>query len=65
MVCISVSIIILCVGIHPDNIDKTNKKVHDGWLVKVEECAKESECVAVLTGLSLEREIGSHFAQVT
>jgi hypothetical protein len=39
-------------GIHPDNIDRTNKKSHDEWLEKVEELGKKSECVALLSGES-------------
>jgi hypothetical protein len=38
------------VGIHPDNIDRTNKKSHDEWLEKVEELGKKSECLALLSG---------------
>lgn len=37
-------------GIHPDNIDRTNKKSHDDWLAKVEELGKQAECVAILSG---------------
>lgn len=37
-------------GVHPDNIDRTNKKSHDEWMEKVEELGKRSECVAILTG---------------
>jgi hypothetical protein len=37
-------------GIHPDNIDRTNKKSHDDWLEKVEELAKRAECLAILSG---------------
>ena len=32
-------------GVHPDNIDKTNKKQHDVWMQKVETVATEPECV--------------------
>ncbi len=38
-------------GIHPDNIDRTNKKSHEEWLEKVEELAKRSECIGILSGL--------------
>lgn len=38
-------------GIHPDNIARTNKKSHDEWLAKVEEHAKQAECVAILSGI--------------
>ena len=51
------------VGIHPDNIDRTNKKSHETWLEKVEELAKRPECVAIMTGLNLNREVGTHFPQ--
>lgn len=37
-------------GIHPDNIDRTNKKSHEDWLEKVEELAKRAECVGILSG---------------
>jgi len=50
-------------GVHPDNIDRTNKKSHEDWLQKVEELAKRAECVSILSGLNLTREIGTHFAQ--
>jgi len=50
-------------GIHPDNIDRTNKKSHEEWLQKVEELAKRAECISILSGLNLSREIGTHFAQ--
>jgi len=51
------------VGIHPDNIDRTNKKSHETWLEKVEDLAKRPECVAIMTGLNLAREVGTHFPQ--
>lgn len=38
------------VGIHPDNIDRTNKKSHEEWLEKVEKLGKRAECVAILSG---------------
>ena len=50
-------------GVHPDNIDRTNKKSHEDWLQKVEELAKRAECISILSGLNLTREIGTHFAQ--
>ncbi len=50
-------------GIHPDNIDRTNKKSHDEWLEKVEELGKKAECIALLSGLNLSREMGTHFSQ--
>lgn len=50
-------------GIHPDNIDRTNKKSHDDWLKQVEELGRKSECISIMTGLNLSREIGTHFSQ--
>jgi hypothetical protein len=32
-------------GIHPDNVDRTNKKSHETWMAKVEEIARKPECV--------------------
>ncbi len=37
-------------GIHPDNIDRTNKKCHEGWMEKIESLARRPDCVALLTG---------------
>lgn len=37
-------------GVHPDNIDRTNKKSHEEWMEKTEELAKRSECLAILSG---------------
>jgi hypothetical protein len=37
-------------GIHPDNVDRTNKKSHDEWLEKVEELGKKAECLALISG---------------
>ena len=53
----------LLAGIHPDNIERTNKKSHEGWVHKVEEIARQPVCVGILSGLNLSREIGTHFAQ--
>jgi TatD DNase family protein len=50
-------------GVHPDNIDRTNKKSHEGWLEKVEDLARKAECVGILAGMNLAREVGTHFAQ--
>jgi Tat protein secretion system quality control protein TatD with DNase activity len=50
-------------GVHPDNIDRTHKKNQDGWIEKVEEISKRSECVGILSGLNVAREIVTHFAQ--
>lgn len=51
------------IGIHPDNVDRTNKKSHEGWLEKVEELGRRQECVGILSGLNLAREMGTHFPQ--
>jgi Tat protein secretion system quality control protein TatD with DNase activity len=51
------------VGINPDNIDRTNKKMHASWLSKIEELCLSGECVAIVSGLNLSREVGTHFAQ--
>jgi hypothetical protein len=37
-------------GVHPDNIDRTNKKSHPEWAEKIEELAKRPECVAIYSG---------------
>ncbi len=50
-------------GIHPDNIERTNKKLHDSWVEKIENSAKHGECVGILTGLNMTREMGTHFSQ--
>ena len=50
-------------GAHPDNVDKTNKKSHDGWLEKVEEAGRKPECLGILSGLNLTREMATHFSQ--
>lgn len=50
-------------GIHPDNIDRTNKKHHTIWLEKIEEIAKKAECLGITTGLNLSRDVGTHFPQ--
>ena len=52
-------------GVHPDNIQNTNKRSHETWLVKIEEIARRPECVAILSGLNLQRELATHFAQET
>lgn len=50
-------------GVHPDNVDRTNQKSHEDWLKKVEIAARKPECCAVMSGLNLSREHGTHFAQ--
>lgn len=37
-------------GVHPDNIDRTNKKSHDVWFNRVKELAIRPECVGILSG---------------
>ena len=51
------------VGVHPDNIDKTNKRSHEIWMLKVEEIARKPECVGILSGYNLGRDLATHFAQ--
>ena len=51
------------VGVHPDNIDKTNKRSHETWILKVEEIARKPECVGILSGYNLGRDLATHFAQ--
>ena len=51
------------IGVHPDNIDRTNKKSQEMWLEQVERLGKSAECVALLTGLNMMREAATHFAQ--
>jgi Tat protein secretion system quality control protein TatD with DNase activity len=50
-------------GIHPDNVDRANKKASDIWLEKTSEYCCRSECIGVLSGLNLSRDTGTHFAQ--
>lgn len=50
-------------GVHPDNIERTNKKSHDVWIEKIEELARRPECIGILSGLNMTRDIGTHFAQ--
>ena len=51
------------VGVHPDNIDKTNKRSHETWMSKIEEIARKPECVGILSGYNLGRDLATHFAQ--
>ena len=41
----------LLAGVHPDNVERTNKKNHDGWIAKVEEVARYPFTVGILSGL--------------
>ena len=50
-------------GIVPDNINRTNKKLHGGWITKMEEYGRQPECVGLVSGLNLGRDMGTHFAQ--
>ena len=50
-------------GVHPDNVDRTNKKNHDEWLQKIDELAHKSNCIGILSGLNLSRELVTHFPQ--
>ncbi|CUG92521.1 DNase, putative [Bodo saltans] len=51
------------IGVHPDNVDRTNKKAHQGWVETTESIACDSSCIAILTGLDLTRELATHFSQ--
>lgn len=51
------------VGVHPDNIDRTNKRSHESWILKIEEIARKPECVGILSGYNLGRDLATHFAQ--
>jgi Tat protein secretion system quality control protein TatD with DNase activity len=51
------------IGVHPDNIDRTNKKSHEMWLEQVERLGMSPDCVALLTGINMMREPATHFAQ--
>lgn len=50
-------------GIHPENVDRVNKKLNDGWLERVGQLATRPECIAVSSGVNMGRDSGSHFAQ--
>ena len=51
------------VGINPDNIHHTNKKMQGGWISTLTDLAVRPECVAIATGLNLSRQVATHFAQ--
>ena len=52
------------VGFHPDNVGRGAANNQDKtWVKAAEEMAMRPECVGVLSGLHLGREIGTHFAQ--
>ncbi len=51
------------VGIHPDNVDKTNSKKFESMNDHIEELGRRPESVGVLTGLNMSREVRTHFAQ--
>ena len=51
------------IGVHPDNVDRTNKKAHQEWIESTEAIAKNGHCVAILTGLDTTREQATHFSQ--
>jgi Tat protein secretion system quality control protein TatD with DNase activity len=50
-------------GVHPDNVDRTNKKAHQSWIDVTEQLVKPQQCVGVLTGIDMSRELSTHFAQ--
>jgi len=43
-------------GVHPDNVSKSNMDRDSKWIQKIQELACASECVGVLSGLSMSRE---------
>lgn len=52
------------IGIHPDNISRTNKTLQDAWHLKIDEFSRERHCIAVYSGLNItRRDVQSHFAQ--
>jgi len=51
------------IGVHPDNVDRTNKAKHESWMARTEELARRAECVGILSGLNLGREMATHYAQ--
>ncbi|KAG5508351.1 hypothetical protein JIQ42_08275 [Leishmania sp. Namibia] len=50
-------------GIHVDNIDRVNMRLHDQWIKELETNVKHGDVVGVLTGLNLSRDHGTHYAQ--
>lgn len=50
-------------GVHPDNISRTNKTLQDAWHLKIDEFSRESNCIAIYSGVNYSREPQSHFAQ--
>ena len=52
------------VGFHPDNVGRgAANNQEKTWVKAAEQMAMRPECVGVLSGLHLNREIGTHFAQ--
>eukprot|EP01119_Soliformovum_irregulare_P013104 TRINITY_DN3457_c3_g1_i1.p1 TRINITY_DN3457_c3_g1~~TRINITY_DN3457_c3_g1_i1.p1 ORF type:complete len:571 (+),score=222.31 TRINITY_DN3457_c3_g1_i1:174-1715(+) len=52
------------IGIHPDNIKRGNDKIIAQKLEAFKEMALTMpECVAIVAGLDLSREVGTHYAQ--
>ncbi|KAG5486984.1 hypothetical protein CUR178_08412 [Leishmania enriettii] len=50
-------------GIHVDNIDRVNMRLHGQWIKELETNVKHGDVVGVLTGLNLSRDHGTHYAQ--
>ncbi|KAH8605527.1 putative TatD related DNase [Trypanosoma vivax] len=51
------------VGVHVNSVDRTHKQQHEKWLESVCEMARNSEVLAVLSGLNLTRDSSTHFSQ--
>ncbi len=51
------------VGVHPNNIKRTNDRQAAERMAKLEELAVLSQTVAIACGLDFSREVASHFAQ--
>ncbi|KAG5511936.1 hypothetical protein JKF63_07761 [Porcisia hertigi] len=50
-------------GIHVNNIDRLNMRLHDQWIKELETNVKHGDVVGVLTGINLSRDRGTHYAQ--
>lgn len=51
------------VGLHPDNIKRTNDKLHSLRMEKLKDYALASDAVAVSAALDFSRDISTHYAQ--
>jgi len=52
-------------GAHPDNIDKSTRKINDDWLKRAELAARAGTCLGVSAGLNMTREVSTHFLQTS